>query len=273
MQRLARRWQQTDVPIAFVPTMGYLHAGHASLILKARKLAGPRGRVVVSIFVNPTQFGPAEDLAKYPRDLKRDTALCRKNGADVIFVPGDSEMYPRDFSTWVTEGSMSRDMEGAARPIHFRGVATVVAKLFQIVRPDFAVFGAKDFQQTAVVRRMVRDLNFPLKIVIAPTVREVDGLAMSSRNRYLTPEQRPQATILWRVIQTARRRAASGPVSPADMTRELRRLIAHEPEARLDYVSFFDPDSLEPARQIKLGVRIAMAVFIGKTRLIDNATL
>jgi pantoate--beta-alanine ligase len=273
MQRLARHWRRTGATVAFVPTMGFLHSGHLSLVRKARQCAGRQGQVVVSIYVNPTQFGPGEDFAKYPRDLDRDKKLCREAGADVVFTPTTREMYPAGFSTWVMEESLARGMEGVSRPAHFRGVATVVAKLFQIVQPGVAVFGAKDFQQSAIIRRMVRDLNFPVKIVVAPIVREADGLAMSSRNKYLSPAQRRQATVLWRAIQTARRRVAKGPASALEMKRLLRRLIAVEPEARLDYIAFCDPNTLQPAREIKRGTRLALAVFIGRTRLIDNATL
>jgi len=273
MQRLARHWQRTGTPVVFVPTMGCLHRGHLSLVQRARKCAGRKGRVVVSIYVNPTQFGPGEDLAKYPRDLKRDKILCREAGADVVFVPATREMYPAGFSTWVAEETLARGMEGASRPAHFRGVTTVVAKLFQIVLPTVAVFGAKDFQQAAIIRRMARDLNFPVKIIVAPTVREADGLAMSSRNKYLSPAQRRQATVLWRAIQRARNRVAKGRVSAADMKQQLRRLIALEPEARLDYIAFHDPNTLQPAREIRKGTHIALAVFIGNTRLIDNAKL
>jgi pantoate--beta-alanine ligase len=273
MQRLARQWRRTGGTVAFVPTMGCLHRGHLSLVRKARQCAGPKGRVVVSIYVNPTQFGPREDLAKYPRDLERDIKLCRQVRADVVFVPATRQMYPAGFSTWVVEETLARRMEGASRPTHFSGVTTVVAKLFHIVQPGVAVFGAKDFQQSAVIRRMVRDLNFPVKIVVAPTVREADGLAMSSRNHYLPPPQRRQATVLWRAMQTARKRAAQRRVSALELTRQLRRLIALEPDARVDYIAFFDPDTLQPAREVTKGTRIALAVFIGKTRLIDNSRL
>ena len=223
MQRLALRLKRTGKKIGFVPTMGYLHAGHISLIREARKRAGRNGVVVVSIYVNPTQFAPTEDLARYPRDLKRDLKLCRDAGVDAVFTPNDAEMYPRlecgdmsplskrrhvgaaqEFSTYVVEEELSRNMEGAARPTHFRGVTTVVAKLFNLVLPDVAVFGQKDFQQAAIIQRMTADLNFPVKVVVAPTVREKDGLAMSSRNKYLTGDLRRQATVLWRAIQIAR---------------------------------------------------------------------
>lgn len=273
MQRLARQWQRAGAPVAFVPTMGFLHAGHLSLIHRARQYAGPKGNVVVSIYVNPAQFGVNEDLAKYPRDLARDKKLCGSAGTDVLFVPSTNEMYPPGFSSWVTEETLSAGMEGVARPTHFRGVATVVAKLFQIVMPNAAFFGAKDFQQSAVIQRMARDLNFPVKIITAPTVRETDGLAMSSRNKYLSPAQRQQATVLWRAIQKAKSRVATKSVSAEVLQEELSKLIAVEPEARLDYITFFDPKTLEPMHKIKKGTQIALAVFIGQTRLIDNATL
>src|ERR1043166_3578291 len=238
-QRWARRWRGEKISISFVPTMGYLHAGHAALIQRARRKAGKTGRVVVSIYVNPAQFAPHEDLARYPRDLRRDKILCRQAGVDVLFVPDDSEMYPEPFSTFVVEEKLSRPLEGAARPTHFRGVATVVAKLFNIVLPDTAVFGAKDFQQTAVVRRLARDLNFPVKIIVAATVREADGLALSSRNKYLSPAQRRQATVLWRALRSARAATRRRSVDSRQLKKNMARLIAHEPEARLDYVEFF----------------------------------
>ena len=273
MQRLARRWQSDTVPVAFVPTMGYLHAGHISLVERARKEVGPGGKVVVSIFVNPTQFAPSEDLAKYPRDLARDKKLCSSAGVDVLFVPPDGDMYPPDYSTFVVEELLARGMEGASRPTHFRGVATVVAKLFNIVLPRVAVFGAKDFQQAAVVSRMVCDLSFPLKIIVAPTFRETDGLAMSSRNKYLTPEQRSQATVLWAALQEAKRAVAKSAIPSKQLRKQLSELIASKPEARLDYIEFFDPQSLQPVSSIAKGTRMALAVFFGKTRLIDNAEL
>jgi len=273
MQRLAQQWQRTGTPVALVPTMGYLHRGHLSLIQTARKYAGRKGQVVVSIYVNPTQFGPKEDLAKYPRNLKRDKILCAEAGADVIFIPDTREMYPAGFSTWVTEETLARGMEGASRPSHFRGVTTVVAKLFLITQPNAAIFGAKDFQQSAIIRRMARDLNFPVKIITAPIVREADGLAMSSRNKYLTPAQRRQATVLWRAMQKAASQAAKGTIPATEMKQKLSSLIAQEPEARLDYIAFYDPNTLEPRKKIKKGTQIALAVFIGETRLIDNAKL
>jgi len=273
MQRLARQWQRGGKKVVFVPTMGFLHRGHASLMARARKLAGRKGRVVVSVYVNPTQFGPNEDFAKYPRDVKGDQRLCRAAGVDVFFAPDDTEMYPADFSTAVQEENLSRGMEGAARPGHFRGMTTVVAKLFNAVLPTAAVFGAKDFQQAAVIRRMTRDLNFPVKIVVAPTQREADGLALSSRNKYLSTAQREQAAVLRRAIGRAQKAVARRPVAAAQLRRQTALLIAAQPEARLDYVEFFDPETLEPVKTVTHGAQMALAVFVGKTRLIDNEAL
>ena len=279
MQRLARSWQRAGVRVGLVPTMGYLHAGHISLVHRARALVGRRGQVVLSIYVNPTQFGPHEDLSRYPRDLTRDARLCQEAEVDVIFAPNDQQMYPRGeaggFSTFVAEETLSRGMEGKSRPTHFRGVTTVVAKLFNIVQPELAVFGAKDFQQAAIVKRMVRDLNFPLKIVVAPIQREADGLAMSSRNKYLIGDLRAQALVLSRTLAKSRAavRKASRPLSAARLKAELKRFIEQAPAARVDYVEFFEPDTLVPVPNVTRGAQMALAVFIGKTRLIDNAHL
>ena len=279
MQRLARRWQGQGKRIGFVPTMGYLHAGHMSLVRRARRLVGGPGMVVVSIYVNPTQFGPHEDLSTYPRDLARDQQLCQAEGVEVLFVPTDKELYPGkatgDFSSYVVEEQLSHTMEGAARPTHFRGVTTVVAKLFHIVLPDVAVFGAKDFQQAAVIRRMVGDLNFPVKIVVAPTHREADGLAMSSRNKYLSPDERRQAVVLSQALRKARMEVqkASAPVSAARLKTRLTYFIQRQPTARVDYLECFDPATLHPVSKVTRGVHLALAVFIGKTRLIDNTRL
>ena len=259
--------------VGFVPTMGYLHAGHLSLVQRARKLVGKHGQVVVSIYVNPTQFAPHEDLTTYPRDLEQDKKLCRAAGVDVLFVPSDREMYPAHFSTYAVEEKLSRGMEGASRPTHFRGVTTVVAKLFNIVFPDVSIFGAKDFQQAAVVQRMARDLNLPVKIVVAPTHREPDGLALSSRNKYLSPTQREQATILSRSILYAKKAVRAAPVSAGRLKSHVAKLISTQPEARLDYVEFFDPNTLESVQQVERGTHMALAVFFGKTRLIDNGQL
>ena len=259
--------------------MGYLHEGHLSLVRDARRRVGRPGVVGVSIYVNPTQFGPREDLASYPRDLPRDTRLCRQAGVDFLFVPSDAEMYPGRqegrFSTYVVEETLARVMEGASRPTHFRGVTTVVAKLFNLVQPAVAVFGAKDFQQAAIIQRMTADLNFPVQVVVAPTWREPDGLAMSSRNKYLSPSQRAQAVVLSQAWHEARAavRAAARPVPAARLKTRLRALIEQQPEARVDYIEFFDPATLQPVAQVRTGVQMALAVFVGRTRLIDNAQM
>jgi pantoate--beta-alanine ligase len=277
MQKLALELRQKRRVIGFVPTMGYLHEGHISLVHRARKAVGKNGVVVISIFVNPTQFAPNEDLTKYPRDFGRDSGMCEEAGVDFIFAPGDEQIYESGktgkFSTFVVENELSQKMEGVSRPEHFRGVTTIVAKLFNIVLPDVAIFGAKDFQQAAVVQRMVRDLNFPVEIIVAPTMREKDGLAMSSRNKYLSPEERQQAPILWRMLQHAVVRVRLKPVDRDILLSELRELLQSSPAARLDYVEFFDPQTLEPVSKVSKGIHMALAVFLGKTRLIDNIRL
>jgi pantoate--beta-alanine ligase len=279
MQRLAARWHRTGVQVGLVPTMGFLHAGHLSLMSRARRLVGAAGKVVVSIYVNPTQFGPREDFARYPRDLSGDLRACRRAGVDVVFTPDDVQMYPRQseqaFSTYVVEGALSQTMEGASRPTHFRGVTTVVAKLFNLVRPTLAVFGAKDFQQAAIVRRMVRDLNFPVRIVVAPIVRESDGLAMSSRNRYLHGSLRTQAVVLWRAIQRARATVHRSyrAVPAVRLKAQLKNMIHRQPAAKVDYIEFFDPETWARVHKVGPGAQIALAVRLGKTRLIDNARL
>ena len=280
MQRLAKKWRREGILIGLVPTMGYLHEGHLSLVRDARKRVGKDGGVVVSIYVNPTQFAPTEDFSKYPRDLKRDLAMLRKEGVDVVFTPEDREMYPdrRDvpegFSTYVVEEKLSRSMEGASRPTHFRGVTTVVAKLFNIVQPDVAVFGQKDFQQAAIIKRMQRDLNFPVRVIVAQTVREADGLAMSSRNKYLEGDLRRQALVLRRALDAAKSAVKkSKKISAEALKADLKKLIEAEPDARLDYVEFFDPETLMPMAEVSAGAQMALAVFVGKTRLIDNERL
>ena len=278
MQKLALRWKRAGTRTGYVPTMGCLHAGHLSLVKRARRAVGKNGVLVMSIYVNPAQFGPKEDFSKYPRDLKRDLKLCRQAGVDVVFTPDDREMYPGKlgggFSTYVAENKLSQTMEGASRPAHFRGVTTVVAKLFNMVLPDVAVFGAKDWQQAAIIQRMTADLNFPLKIIVAPTVRERDGLAMSSRNKYLEGDLRRQATVLWRAIQKARAVVKRSKAVPTvKLKASLKKFIESEPDARLDYVKFFEPDTLSPVLKVTRGTHLALAVFLGKTRLIDNAQL
>jgi len=277
MQRRARSWHRDGLRIAFVPTMGYLHEGHISLVHEARKRAGPGGIVVVSIYVNPTQFAPTEDLSLYPRDLPRDLSLCREAGVDAVFLPADASMYPGKetghFSTYVVEDRLSQGMEGTSRPTHFRGVTTIVAKLFLCVQPDSAVFGAKDWQQTQVVRRMVQDLNFPIRVVVAPTRRDADGVALSSRNKYLTPEERPQAVALVRSLDLCRKAVRRSAVAAHLLKARVRREVSQYPSARLDYVEFFDPESLEPVRTVRRGSHMALAVRVGATRLIDNGRL
>lgn len=278
MQRLARRWKSENVRVGFVPTMGYLHEGHLSLVRRAREIVGGKGKVVLSIYVNPTQFGPKEDLSRYPRNFTRDAKLCRDEGVDAVFAPTDREMYPPGepkFSTCVVEETLSRTIEGKSRPTHFCGVTTVVAKLFNIVQPGAAVFGAKDFQQAAIIKRMVRDLNFPVKIVVAPTVREADGVAMSSRNKHLVGGLRGQATVLCRSVAKVRLAlaVANKPVSAMRLKTLVRAVIKTSPAARLDYVEFFNPETFLPLNKVGHGAQMALAVFIGKTRLIDNAAL
>ncbi len=279
MRRLALQWRAAGVQVGFVPTMGCLHEGHLSLIRRARRCVGREGLVVVSIYVNPAQFGPGEDFRQYPRDLARDRRLCREAGVDVLLVPTDRQMYPPGsggpFSTFVVEEKLARTLEGISRPTHFRGVTTVVAKLLHLVLPEVAVFGAKDYQQAAVVCRMVRDLDFPVRIVVAPTVREADGLALSSRNRYLSAEERTQAVALSQAIQAARARvrASRRGIAASQLLAELRWLIETRPAARVDYLELVDPATLESVPRARPGVHLVLAVFVGKTRLIDNGRL
>jgi pantoate--beta-alanine ligase len=267
-----RRFVRTAThPLVLVPTMGALHAGHAALVKRARRLAGPEGTVVVSIFVNPTQFGPKEDFSRYPRTLAADRELCTANGADAIFAP--ATLYEADHSTWVNEESVSGPLCGAARPGHFRGVCTVVLKLFAIVQPDIAVFGLKDYQQCAVIRRMVRDLNVPVRIVAAQTVRERDGLALSSRNTYLSPEERAQAPVIRQALLAAQAAWRRGVREGEKLRRLVWQTISTVPLARIDYVEVVDGAALTPVEHAERGAVIAAAVFFGKTRLIDNIAL
>jgi pantoate--beta-alanine ligase len=250
--------------------MGALHRGHAALIDRARRLAGARGTVIVSIFVNPTQFGPREDLARYPRPFADDRRLAEAHGADAIFHPSAEEMYPPDFSTWVNEEQVAVPLDGAARPGHFRGVCTVVLKLFQITQPDLAVFGRKDFQQCAVLQRMVRDLDLPIRLVLAETVREPDGLALSSRNIHLTAEERAQAPVIRQAFLAAERAWRSGESRTAVLKKQVLKQIATAPLARVDYVEFVDAKTLAPVARASANTVLAGAVFFGSTRLIDN---
>jgi pantoate--beta-alanine ligase len=255
--------------------MGYLHEGHLSLVKAARRAVGASGVVVVSVYVNPTQFGPGEDLSRYPRNFERDKELCRGAGVDVVFAPGDGGMYREGHSTYVIEEVLSQGWEGAVRPAHFRGVTTVVAKLFNLVLPSVAVFGAKDYQQTQVVRRMIRDLNFPVRLLVCPTFREKDGLAMSSRNVYLSSDERRRAAVLARAIRRARQLARSrrGGISVARIDRELRGMIEAQDGVALDYAGYVDSETLEPKARAKRGMRVVLAARVGKTRLIDNGGL
>jgi pantoate--beta-alanine ligase len=257
-------------PVGFVPTMGYLHAGHISL---ARLARAECASVAASIFVNPTQFGPNEDLAKYPRDLPRDLGLLEAAGVELVWTPTPEDMYLPGFQTWVMVEGLTRRLEGEARPSHFRGVTTVVAKLFNAVGPDKAYFGQKDAQQAAVVRQMVKDLNFPVEIVVCPIVREPDGLAMSSRNVYLTPEERRAATVLFRSLSAAKSAYDSGERQVESLRARVREIVAAEPLARLQYVSCADYDTLEELETLSRKALLSMAVYMGKTRLIDNFVL
>jgi pantoate--beta-alanine ligase len=257
-------------PVGFVPTMGFLHAGHMSLVRKAR---AENKTVVVSIYVNPTQFGPKEDLSKYPRDLPRDLAMLEKEGADVVFFPADKEMYPAGYDTWVTVDNLTKPLEGDYRPTHFRGVTTVVAKLFNIVHPTNAYFGQKDAQQVLVVKKMAADLNMNLKVIVCPTIREPDGLAMSSRNVYLTPEQRKTAPVLNRSLLLAKDLFTGGERDAAVILKKMTDLIQKEPLANIDYISISNTETLAELKIINKSALVSMAVRFGNTRLIDNIIL
>jgi len=257
-------------PVGFVPTMGYLHEGHLSLVRHART---ENPSVVVSIFVNPTQFGPQEDFERYPRDLESDLALLEKEGADVVFMPPVVEMYPPQFNSWVEVGGVTERLEGATRPGHFQGVTTVVAKLFNIVQPTRAYFGQKDAQQAIVIRKMVADLDMNLEIVTLPTVREPDGLAMSSRNTYLNPEERQAATVLYQALTLAQRLYAGGERDAEKLRQQMLSLIKQQPLANVDYVSIADSTTLTELDKVSPPALVSIAVKIGKTRLIDNVVL
>lgn len=259
--------RQMGKAVGLVPTMGFLHAGHAALI---RQAAVECGFVVVSIFVNPTQFGPREDFHSYPRDLPRDLQTCGGAGAHLVFAPTATDVYPAGFGTYVEVAGISDVMCGASRPGHFRGVATVVAKLFGMVQPDTAYFGQKDYQQTLVIRRMTADLNIPVDVVVMPTVRHPDGLAMSSRNTYLNTAERAAATVLFRALQAAQAAIDAGERDAAKLRDRLLAVLAGEPLAELDYLAIADPLTLEALRTIDGAALVALAVRIGRTRLIDN---
>ncbi len=271
MQQTALALRTQGKRIGFVPTMGNLHEGHLSLLRIARQHADI---VIVSVFVNPTQFGPSEDFAAYPRTFEADRALCEQEGVDLLFFPSVAEMYPDGASVSLVETALSRTLCGASRPGHFDGVCTVVAKLFNLALPHVAVFGEKDAQQLRVIRRMVRDLRFPVEIVPGPTVREPDGLARSSRNQYLTPAQRPQAACLRRALDEAERLFAAGERNPDTLAAAMRAVLARAPDARIDYVSIVDDETLQPlAGPILRPALVALAVWIGQPRLIDNTLL
>jgi pantoate--beta-alanine ligase len=257
-------------PIGFVPTMGYLHQGHVSLVHLAKKDCSS---VVASVFVNPTQFGPQEDLTAYPRDIPGDLQKLEDAGVNLVWLPTPEIIYPQGFDTWVDVRGVTEPLEGAMRPGHFRGVATVVAKLFNAVQPDKAYFGQKDAQQVAVIRQMVRDLNFPVEIVVGPTVREPDGLAMSSRNSYLNADERKAATVLHRALTAAQQVYAKGERSAEALRTLMRKTIEQEPLAKMQYVSCAHAQTLQELETIDHGALLSMAVFIGKTRLIDNIVL
>jgi pantoate--beta-alanine ligase len=256
-------------PVGFVPTMGYLHEGHLSLVKRAR---AENKSVVVSIFVNPTQFGPKEDFKNYPRDTQRDLAMLELE-ADIVFIPSAAEMYPEDYDSWVELGSITERLEGFARPGHFRGVTTVVAKLFNIVQPAKAYFGQKDAQQLLVIKKMVADLNMNLEVVACPTVRELDGLAMSSRNSYLNPEQRRAATVLYRALNLAEKRWSQGEKDAGAIRYEMTELIEKEPLADIDYISIADAGTLKEIHRMRPPALVSLAVKFGRTRLIDNIVL
>lgn len=262
-----RAWRREGLSVGLVPTMGYLHEGHKSLIDRA---VAENDRVVVSVFVNPMQFGPSEDLESYPRDMERDAALCEQAGAALIFHPQPEEMYPEDFSSYVDMNTLTGGLCGKSRPIHFRGVCTVVAKLFHIAEPDRAYFGQKDAQQLAVIRHMVSDLSFGIEIVGCPIVREEDGLAKSSRNTYLNEEERRAALILSQSLKGARASLETGERRAEVLIQSITEKIETEPLARIDYVEVVDWHTLEPVETVEQSVLVAIAVYIGKTRLIDN---
>ncbi len=267
---MRRLRQQLAEPVGLVPTMGYLHEGHLALVKQARS---ETPSVVVSIFVNPTQFGPQEDFKQYPRDTQCDLALLEMEGTDIVFMPSVAEMYPPQFNSWVEVSKVTERLEGASRPGHFRGVTTVVAKLFNIVQPTRAYFGQKDAQQAIVIKKMVADLNMSLEIVTVPTVREPDGLAMSSRNAYLNPEERQAALVLYQALSLAQELWSQGEKDAERIRQDIIALIKKQPLANIDYVSIADTETLGELDTVKSPALVSLAVRIGKTRLIDNVVL
>jgi len=267
---MRRLRQQIAEPVGFVPTMGYLHEGHLALVRQAR---AENHSVVVSIFVNPSQFGLQENFGNYPRDPQRDLYMLEKEKTDIVFMPSVVEMYPPRFNSWVEVGAATEQLEGASRPGHFRGVATVVAKLFNITQPTRAYFGQKDAQQVVVIKKMVTDLNMNLEIVTMPTVREPDGLAMSSRNTYLNPQERQAAVVLYQALSLAQQLYAGGEKNAERLRREMTALIRKQPLAEIDYISVADAETLDELNMVKSPALVSLAVNIGKTRLIDNIVL
>ena len=267
MKNLAKKWKRQGLSIGFVPTMGYLHEGHLALVRRIKELSD---RVVVSIFVNPIQFAPGEDYQRYPRDLERDKAFLEKEGVDVLFSPKVEEMYPPGFQTYVEVKELSSGLCGRYRSGHFIGVATVVLKLFNILQPDIAVFGEKDYQQLKVIQRMVQDLNLDVKIIPHPTVREEDGLAMSSRNTYLSPEERKSAIALYKALNLAEELVNQGERRVATLKEKLKEFIESFPYTKVQYIEFVHPETLKEVERVDEPTLLALAVFVGKARLIDN---
>ena len=270
MQNFSNVCRRKNQKIGFIPTMGFLHEGHLSLI---RLIRSQCDVLVVSIFVNPAQFGPTEDLEKYPRDFDRDEALCREEEVDVIFYPTAQQMYPSPYLSYVTVENLDKIMCGKSRPAHFRGVVTIVSKLFNIVKPHFAIFGEKDFQQAVIIKQMTKDLNFEVDILTGPIVRENDGLALSSRNKYLSKQERLNATILFKSLQGARDLFKKGVKDSEEIIEKVRQSIQTVSGAKIDYISLVNPKTLQPVQQVHENDRLALAVYIGKTRLIDNVAM
>jgi pantoate--beta-alanine ligase len=266
-QKYSSHMKNSDKKIGFVPTMGFLHEGHLSVINKAKEISD---KIVVSIFVNPTQFGKGEDLDKYPRDEKRDQELLAEKEVDIVFIPDEKEMYPEEFLTFCQVHELSKQHCGKSRPGHFKGVTTVVLKLFNIIQPDIAIFGEKDYQQYVIIKKMTEDLNLPINIIASPIVREKDGLAMSSRNKYLNNEQRKEATVLYEALTLAKNLIKEGNHEVSLLLREMSNLIKLKKTARIDYINFTNPETLRNVQKIEKPTRILMAVWIGNTRLIDN---
>jgi len=272
MQKVSRSLAADGKKIGLVPTMGFLHEGHLSLIRKAKKQSDV---VITSIFVNPTQFAPGEDLKSYPRDEKGDVKKISGSGGDIVFIPKAADIYPENYETYVSVESITRTLEGASRPTHFRGVTTIVGKLFNITRADIAVFGQKDFQQAVVIKKMVTDLDYPIKIIVAPTVREKDGLAMSSRNKYFTPEQRPEAVCLYKSLKRVQSLiAGKGILTTGRLKKEAEKeIMRHCPSAKIDYIAFTDGETLEPVKKVDRMTVCSLAVRVYGVRLIDNMKL